>query len=72
MVQPPRPGGVIDNKVGLLQNPQVLGDCGAADREPRSQFPDRLRAGEQAVQDSAPGGISESVELCRLVSRHLR
>ena len=72
MVQPPRPGGVIDNEVGLLQNPQVLRDCGAANGEPLGQFANRQGPTEQAVQNGAPGGIAESVELRRLVSSHLR
>jgi len=72
MVQPSRPGGVIDNEVSLLQNPQMLRDCGTANGEPLSQFADGQWAGEQAVQNGSPGGVAESVELGRLVSSHLR
>ncbi len=72
MVQPPRPKGVIRNQVGLLQNTQVLRDCGAANGKSLGQFADGQRPTEQPVQDCSPGGIAESIELRRLVSNHLR
>jgi hypothetical protein len=50
----------VDHESGLLQHPQVLRDGGAAHREALRELPHGPRAGEQPLEDIAPGRIGES------------
>ena len=60
----------VDDEPRVLQDPQMLGDRGTADRELARQLADGQRAGREARQDRAAGRIAERVELGMLVSRH--
>jgi hypothetical protein len=69
LVEPPVSHGAIDDQTRVLQDPQVLGDCGAADRETARDLADRLRSLEQAFEDRPAGGIAQGVQLfCMSVS----
>src|SRR5215813_12307900 len=50
-VDPPVSLGPVGDQHGLLQDAQVLGDRGPADRESLGQLPHRQRPAHQPVQD---------------------
>jgi hypothetical protein len=63
-------GGLIDHQPGILEDPEVLRDCGPADGEAPSEIADGGGPFGQTLKDRAPGGIAERRPCCKLVSRH--
>jgi len=72
LVDPPGAVGAIGHQPGLLEHPQVLGNCGAADRQLRGELTDRLGPAGQALEDGPPGRIPQGCETRRSVSFHER
>jgi hypothetical protein len=71
-VQAARSLRAVRDQVGVLQNPEMLGNTRAADRELARKFADRQRTlMDQAGEDRSSGGVAEGVKLCRVVSIHL-
>ena len=71
-VQAARSIRVARDQVGVLQNPEMLGNARAADRELARKFADRQRTlVDQAGENRPSSGVAEGVELRRVVTIHL-
>jgi hypothetical protein len=70
LVKAARAGGAIYDESSLLEDAQVLGDCGTANRQTASDLADGQRAAKQALQDGTAGVIAEGIKLTHLVSIH--
>jgi hypothetical protein len=61
-VEPPRPLGAVGDEAGVLEQAEMAGDRGAADRQRVGDLPDRSVAGGEQLDDRAAVRVAERVE----------
>jgi hypothetical protein len=62
--------GAVDHQAGVLEHLQVLGHCGAADRQLTRQLADRERTAREALEDRPARRVAEGGQAVGSVSRH--
>ena len=67
MINTPVSDLLIEDKVGILQHAQMLGDGRPGDWELGGEFAYRQRTFEQTSQDGSPRAITHGIKLLRLL-----
>jgi len=62
LIEPARSGPAVENESRILQDLQVLGDCGPAYGQCARQLVDGQRAGRQLLKDGHPGRIAQCIQ----------